>query len=685
MSNLSFNDRVKGCLYGAVAGAEFGYAAISNPDRFVPASPADMLNIELQKYEDADKNIGNVNVAKVTPFLNLGFKAYIDKGGRVTPEDFAPLLMEDEGVATPAFQWDPVHTTQEVLREGMHPRISGMGNVPCGFICASMPAVGIFHAASPDYAYLDGVELASVTQPRTGADWAGLCAAAVAKAFDGSASGADITKMVLGIAFEHNRELFYQLNAQFKWWGASNVDETAFLDWWFYGGFKLDPPQGATYWGFNPLYCLLPLLNRYADDPVKIMKLLAATPHHDPVLSCTIAGAILGTMHGAEALPVDWVNIAKPVADPWLPIADVTRKRLNNETEIIKVVEDLCEKQRNGDSLLRDNVYGCILAGAIGNAMGSPMEGRMWQQVDAEYPNGVLTVLDPRRLESEDDNQMAMMMVETYIAREGKPIAARHFGKTWMERMNRDMFFINCMGHVYDLIKTGWDARITGHWTQVTGSTVMCMEPVGMFYTADPEYAAIDARNISYMYQRGLDNVMACVLAACVADAFRPEATVDSILQAALNAAPRTKLAVFDKRKFDNCYEYFSTCLDVADKYDDVFAVRAELYEKCLQYHCIDPMELFGFALAMFKVAKGDVRLSAIGGTNIGRDADTIAGRAAMLAGALNGGGGVPQDWIDMFKPEILAKIQANSRRFADFISGPKLAQMKLRQSGLGL
>ena len=39
----------------------------------------------------------------------------------------------------------------------------------------------------------------------------------------------------------------------------------------------------------------------------------------------------------------------------------------------------------------------------------------------------------------------------------------------------------------------------------------------------------------------------------------------------------------------------------------------------------------------MFLVAQGDVRRAAIGGTNIGRDADTISGRAAMLSGTLRG------------------------------------------------
>ena len=145
-----------------------------------------------------------------------------------------------------------------------------------------------------------------------------------------------------------------------------------------------------------------------------------------------------------------------------------------------------------------------------------------------------------------------------------------------MEKLNRDHFFALCMGNSYDLICRGWDARITGHWNVVTGSTVMCMEPAGLFNIADPSWAAIDATAISYMYQRGLDVAAAAMMAATVSEALRPEATVDSVLEAALAAAPTGPLKTFDRRKFKSARQYIETCLKIASKYDDVLAVRKE-------------------------------------------------------------------------------------------------------------
>jgi ADP-ribosylglycohydrolase len=182
------------------------------------------------------------------------------------------------------------------------------------------------------------------------------------------------------------------------------------------------------------------------------------------------------------------------------------------------------------------------------------------------------------------------------------------------------------------------------------------------------------------MYQRGLDMVAATMLAATVAEAFKPEAMVDSVCRAALAAAPRGPLRTFDKRPFRSSRDYLETCIEVADKYTDVLKVRKELYRRCLLYHMIDPLELWGFALAIFKIARGDVRQAAIGGTNIGRDSDTIAGRAAMLSGILRGAGNVPEEWVALFGKDALARIDRNADRLADLVVNRKLPALARRK-----
>jgi len=677
----TLKDKIEGCLVGAAAGARIGFARVVEPERFKAGKPAEMFKVHLGAVRKYKPTPNAIDIRDTLPLIDVGMRAFLKSGGRVMPEQFAEIFKNDVGIASPAIYWDGLHTVQEILREGMNPRISGLGTCQNGLMCAAMPAVGIFHFAHPDYAYLDGVELASVAQTRIGADWAGLCAAAIAAAFDSNATGERIVETVMKIAFQHNKDLFYELDYSLR--RANCADEEAFLNTWYHTGGAMSATRENNWIAHNPLNYIIPVLRRYDKAPQKMMALLVVplTPGYVCTVSAAIGGAIAGAMHGSGALPQSWVKLAASAAEPWFKIADVVNRRIRNEAQIIRVTEKLAEPQADGKSLLHEKVRGCILAGAIGNAMGSPVEGMLYPAIDKKYPKGITTILDPSRLESEDDNQMAMLLVETYIAREGAPVMARHFGKTWHDKLNRDHFYPFCMGRAYDLICREWDPRITGHWSVVTGSTVMCMEPVGIYHIGDPDYAAIDAKAIAYMYQRGLDTVAATMLAATVAEAFKPEATVESVCDAALAAAPRDKMLTFDKRPFKSCRNYIETCLEIAGKYTDVLAARKELYRKCLFYHMIDPLELWGFALAMFKIAKGDVRQAAIGGTNIGRDADTIAGRAAMLAGILRGAANVPREWVSMFSKESLEKIDRNAKRLADLVVKSKLPVLKKRQN----
>lgn len=689
MTTITFDSRVKGALSGAVIGAGLAFSRTAQPQQFELDQPHDVLGLTLNPADNMPEVAGRIDTRILTPFINLGVQAYLTKGGRATPEDFVVLLKNDADIAAPCFFWDPIHTTQEILKEGMHPRLSGLGNAPCGIICCAMPAVGIYHFNDPDYAYLDGVELASVNQPRLGADWAGLSAAAVAAAFDEDNDGDpnDIIAAVMSLAHQNNKPLFYQINNMIRAAGWMSGDEEKFAAWWMNDAGRGGRSQDELWPGFNPLRFVLPLLPAFSHDARKFMNLLVCpqtgswmdTGHP---AAAVIGGAVLGALRGEGIFPPEWHSWAEPITTPWYGIIDLVKDRVKTEQAIIADTRQMLETKVGDISQLQDKIYGCILAGAIGNAMGSPVEGKLYPEIDKEFPKGITTVLEPRRLESEDDNQMAMLLVETYLERNGLPVMARHFGETWKTHLNRDHFYIMCMGNCYDMVCAGWDARVTGHWGVVTGSTVMCMEPVGAYHLADPEFAAIDATAISYMYQRGLDVIAASMMAATTAEALRPAATVETVLQAALNAAPKTQLLTFDKRVYTSAYDYISACLDIAGKYTDVLAARQELYEKCLQYHMIDPLELWGFALAMFKIAKGDVRQAAIGGTNIGRDSDTIAGRAAMLSGALHGASTVPQEWMNLFKPEVLERIKLAAGHFAELIARKNLKRLAKRQIG---
>lgn len=702
---ISLVDRIEGCLIGAAIGAELGWAWHVNIHVYIKdyleiSSVEDLRKLKLEpvSLEDEEKYFKQRPFAtflpppRLTPLINIGVKAYINKQGRVTPEDFACVLKGNKAIAdSNHLTWMLFYTTQELLNEGCNPRISGMGTVPSGLVADTMPAVGIFHHCDPEYAYLDGVELASVCQPRLGADWAGLAAAAIATAFEPDNDPEVLVNTVLEIAKENNTEVFHELkfcvDSTKKWFLDSSKKDIDSNQW--LNGFPCTQREISPL-APNPIRFVLPLLKKtLLEDPRLFMSLLLCPlPARDPMGAPILGGAILGAMYGRDIFPEEWLFWAKSIAKEWYPIIPVIKNRRKKEKTIISVHETLLNTEQNGTSLLEDKIYGCLLASSIGNAMGSPVEGKSYDEIDAQYPGGIQTILQPEKLETEDDNQQMMLLLETYLAREGRPVMARHLAHTWCEHWSRAIFWPFNDRHSYNLIRSGWDPRITGHWNPM-GTSVMCIEPVGLFHLADPDNVVIDAPAIAYMHVRGLEIAATSILASAVAEAMRPEATVDDVCATALDAASRNwsfshpdQLKTVDGHRFTSCHEYLSACIEVANKYDDVFAVRKELYEKCLMFNWWQSahLEIVGLPLAILKVANGDIRQAAIGGTNIGRDADTNAGRAAMLAGTLSGAGNVPEEWMNFFKPSVLERIREHARSLTRLISSRKLEQLRKRQ-----
>lgn len=667
----SFKSKVNGCLYGTVIGTQlglqYGSKSISFEDKVKKAFEGKLEFGEKPVHQHNNKWIDSIECLPASLA-----KTYIKKKGRVTPEDWAAELVNDDGITENKSFWlMDFYTTIELLREGMNPRLTGFGAMPCGNASVAMIPLGIYYAGDPEGAYFDGIELGSVVQRSPGTEWAALAAVAVAEALKPGATPASVIEVTLEIAQKYNKDVFYEINHIVR--QARNHTTESYIPYY------ISNNQQDSWYGGNPIGNVLGLLQVYGNEAEKLMSIsaLGAFPH----IYTAIAGAIIGALYGEEALPTNLREAVGKQVEPLLPMVHVTKNKIFKESIIVKEIEMLGNQLvKDGKSLMYDKILGCLLASSIGNAMGSVVEGQQYQVIDKKYPEHVTTVLEPSRLESEDDNQMAMLLVETYIDRKGLPVSARDFGETWKKRLNRDHFFY-CMKNSYDLIREGMDARIAGHWNVVTGSTVMCMEPVGLYHLCDPENAYMDAISISYMYQRGLDVTTAAILAASTAEALKPGATVDSVLQATLNYAPKKKMMTFDKREIDTPYDFISRCLDVAGKYSDVFEAREELYEKCLYYHMIDPLELLGLTYAMFKIANGDVRISAIGGTNIGRDSDTIAGRGAMLSGALRGAGNVPEEWIRLFKSQSLDRIKTSADRITSLITDNKLQYMRQRQN----
>jgi ADP-ribosylglycohydrolase len=305
------------------------------------------------------------------------------------------------------------------------------------------------------------------------------------------------------------------------------------------------------------------------------------------------------------------------------------------------------------ETTLYKKVLGCLAIGAVGDTLGRPVEGWHYTDVDAKYgrledPWEGLEGVNRHFEVGTDDTALGQILCHCYIDK-GRPISVEDYAKYWLKEMNPLKFWF-CLRNTYELLKKGYNPRITGVLNVVSGSGLMAMNPVGIFNAGDPERAYVDGLDMASIVQRDLDMFIPGVIAAAVAEAFRPGATCDSVIETAIRLAPSEPIVTFDQRDPDNLKDTLIQAVEVAGRYPDVFAAREGLYAHCLQYKPIDPQEVFALTFGIFKASGGNTRMAVIGGANIGRDADTISSLNGQLCGALNGIDSAPAEWIEGLK-----------------------------------
>ncbi len=318
-----------------------------------------------------------------------------------------------------------------------------------------------------------------------------------------------------------------------------------------------------------------------------------------------------------------------------------------------------------GQPSLGDKILGSLLASALGNAMGSPVEGMNYKDIEAKYGR-IETILVPERLELEDDNRIGLLLCQAYIEK-GGPVIPEDLAKIWLRDLDPKQFFW-CIRNSYELLKAGMSPRLTGIFNIVTGSAIMAMAPVGLYNAGDPDRAFVDALQIGYMYQPRLDVECAAVIAACVAEAMKAGSSHRDVVDTAVRFASDEVITTFDDREL-TIRGTLERALDLADGYQDVFEARAGIYDALLQWHPIDPVEVLTLTLCLFKISRGDLVQSVVGGVNIGRDSDTIANLCGALSGAIHGAARIPQGWMDGVSQESLDRFKTVAEKMTELIA----------------
>jgi ADP-ribosylglycohydrolase len=301
-------------------------------------------------------------------------------------------------------------------------------------------------------------------------------------------------------------------------------------------------------------------------------------------------------------------------------------------------------------------IYGSVAAANIANSMGVEVEGWTWERIEKTHG-----LVDSWKLEGErtggqaarqpgwgEDGWERYKLLASAIIRKGGRISIEDLAREWVEKLDPMKFGQGWLHRaderMYNLLKAGMPPWETGRYTPMPSAigTAKMAAALGIVNAGNPENAGRDALLVTLIKDaRGLNNFgveTAAAMAASVAEALRPGATVNSVIQAGLAQLPNERLARGEVEA------YLALTQKVKD-YKELRVINAERY--ATRRLGVSPaIEVFGSGLVCFRLADGRPREAMITAINIGRDTDCRTYVAGSLAGALRGIEAVPADWV---------------------------------------
>ncbi len=332
--------------------------------------------------------------------------------------------------------------------------------------------------------------------------------------------------------------------------------------------------------------------------------------------------------------------------------------------------------------LLQDKAFGVLAGAAVGDALGGAAEGNTPEAIQERYGGFIDGIVPPFHADWRnarpiapyhkgdghvtDDTLMTHALIEVYarvrdhltafsIADHLVPLLIGE--KRWIPEFEAEGLLLHRIflaekwlvarlhyGHI--------DPREAGVGNIVNCGAAMYMAPVGIANAGSPETAYAEAIDIAGAHQSSYGREAAGVFAATVAEAMRPGASVDSVIDVAIGVAKDgTKEAI---------EAVAAAASGISDWRDSLAGLRAAIepfdtvgpeYRKPARDARMPKrtksIEELPIALGMLRVGGGDFREVVLGAVNYGRDSDSIATMAGALCGALGGRSAVPAEWVD--------------------------------------
>jgi ADP-ribosylglycohydrolase len=331
---------------------------------------------------------------------------------------------------------------------------------------------------------------------------------------------------------------------------------------------------------------------------------------------------------------------------------------------------------------LIDQTRGCILGLAVGDSLGGSTEGYPPEAIRERFGGWVTDIVGPWNEDWRharpisplhkghghvtDDTLMTIALANVYqqvrdhltpfeLAEHLVPeLADRVIYVPELERETvlLQRLFLAEKYLVLRLRSAGIDPREAGVGNVVNCGAAMYMAPVGIVNAGDPAGAYREAIDLAGAHQSSYGREAAGVMAAAVAAAFRPGATVDDVVAACLELArDGTREAIRAVTEAARGVSGWEAAIPVLRGAVRPFDTVGETYREpdvdARRPSRRASIEELPVALGFLVATGGSYVDAVLGGVNYGRDSDSIAQMAGAIAGALHGEAAVPRRWVD--------------------------------------
>ena len=262
-----------------------------------------------------------------------------------------------------------------------------------------------------------------------------------------------------------------------------------------------------------------------------------------------------------------------------------------------------------------------------------------------------------------DDTFIRVDFTRYYIETE-PPRTPEYLAEWLLDNANFENWWDPALENLKRLTEEDVDAETVGRELEKDGINGW-WTPIGVRNAGDPEGAAEECKRLNVLWKAPVQRDLVASVQAGLAEAFRDEATYETVVDAMRDACgplPRKLIdrAVTIAREADTFDELVDEMYDHAlfPEFDSLKEPPQEVDADLPEVH--DPVpyterpyaslynhEQIPFAVAGFVFAKGDPEDSITSTVNLGRDCDSTATSVGSWVGALHGISAFPEEWVE--------------------------------------